>query len=390
MLFSSLSFFRENKSIQEKIASHVRNQRIHLANSFYNNTFVNDANYSSKQICIYNKYSSIRNFIEKQWYEARKSLNLNRSVEFYSNPIFPNRTLEFDHNTYIDRMYHFHPGRKIIVFHINNTLIGYVYLYKCGTQYILQNLNQYMMNEKNMIELNSRQDYERFINNIKTSSIDNFSGFQKPINLSTSTLRTQHSRFKIFAYIRDPMLKMESGFSQAVIECYDLLNKTKISITTVRQWLIDILNYKNVNVSPTVHRSQELPLRWLDHIYPMSSSFFEFNVDILLSQEKLVENWEKHVVPTYGFQSNKLNHNLGSHKSSIFHVRKKITREMQYIYKFRLLFRQIETEDINLWLAMCRLILIDYICFPQFQLPFSCRSLQKEVDEGRNILLAPL
>ena len=57
------------------------------------------------------------------------------------------------------------------------------------------------------------------------------------------------------------------------------------------------------------------------------------------------------------------------------------------MHSFRQLFRSIKSQDPSLWLAMCRLILIDFVCFPQYQLPASCSSLQSEVDRGRSILL---
>ena len=83
---------------------------------------------------------------------------------------------------------------------------------------------------------------------------------------------------------------------------------------------------------------------------------------------------------------------LGLHKSSVFHPYANVVENMRTdsnsyrAHNFRKLFRSIERKDPSLWLAMCRLILIDFVCFPQYQLPRSCKKLQDDVERGRTLL----
>ena len=141
-----------------------------------------------------------------------------------------------------------------------------------------------------------------------------------------------------------------------------------------------------------------LSLQWekpamnmLGHIFPMSGAFFHFDVDIVLAQEHFIHNWENVVVPTYKLPPNSFNKKLGYHRTSVDHpvanTKVKPDHIIDNMYKFRQLFRSIKKADPSLWLVMCRLILIDFVCFPQFKLPSSCRSLQKELDFGRTLLL---
>ena len=215
----------------------------------------------------------------------------------------------------------------------------------------------------------------------------------------------KHSAFKVFTYIRHPISKFEAGWAQ-YIEHNEILNVT--SIDTIRKWFIDILNNK-----------YSMSTYALDHIYPMSGALFKFDVDILLPMESFSESWENIVVPTFGLNRNMYNAKLGYHKSSINHINNKNiyaynniktdsknnTRKLRsfrfdklisyekdssqtsILRSFRQLFSSIKTKDPSLWLAMCRFILIDFVCFPQYQLPASCRQLQSEVDRGRSMLL---
>ena len=133
-----------------------------------------------------------------------------------------------------------------------------------------------------------------------------------------------------------------------------------------------MLDYKN-----------EFPAKHGEHIFPMSNHFFIFDIDILLSLESFPNNWEQIIVPTYGFVPKSFNKGAGFHKSSIFHPNaKKDTKS----HIFRSLFRTIHKQDPKLWQALCRFILIDYVCLPQYELPVGCEHLLSDVIKGRALL----
>ena len=256
----------------------VQTQLEHLLqnNEIQNVSFQYDTNY--KQICHANNYKLIRPFLEEQWYQARKDLNLSKHSDLFSDP----EKLKSVHNRYIDKMYHFRYyldrvhqhnnfNKGVHLFQVNGTLIGYLRLLKCGSRGIVANFNQYMQkegfkyfNHKNYLVFHNRQDVIKFKQNLTTHSIDTFSGYQKPIHLTSEGLRTKHSQFKVFTYIRHPIMKLEAGWSQAINQTPGL-QLNKISIETIRNWFIDILNYKNLNNTK--------PLVFLNHIYPISGAF---------------------------------------------------------------------------------------------------------------------
>ena len=367
-----------------KEAKSARNQK----NEKQTNSFVYDQNY--KQICNNDNYDLIRPFIDEQWFKARKDLNLSM------NSLHKNQTLlKIVHTNYMNKHYR-HQAGLFVYYTKKKDLIGYVRTNKCGSESILANLGYYVhanlsMNPKicDCAVLSKRPKYLNFVENLKTQNFDNFSHFITPIDISTSTLRTKHSQFKIFTYIRNPMMKLESGWAESVSR--DKNNITEVTLDMFKQWYIDILDYKNLDPIK--------PIRALDHIYTLSGVLFHYDVNILLAQEKLNENWENIVVPTFNLTLNSFNSTLGFHTSSIQHplIRKiknnynrikdkKLRKTIMMTQSFRQLFHSIETKDPSLWKAMCRLILIDYVCFPQYQLPASCNSLQKDVDIGRSIL----
>ena len=140
----------------------------------------------------------------------------------------------------------------------------------------------------------------------------------------------------------------------------------------------------------------QYPLPYLTYLLLpcISGAFFQFDVDILLAQEKFDYNWENIIVPTYKLIPNQYNPYLGIHESSIgqfeynkTQIKGGFSKNRINSIAFRKLFRSIKTQDPMLWQAMCRLILIDYVCFPQYQLPLSCQHLQNAVENGRELLL---
>ena len=355
-------------------------------NRIQNGTFLYDTNY--KQICTAKSYPLILPFIEEQWYKARKDLNLSHQQN-------NNELVHSDHNRYIDLMYRFH--RNTTLYRFTSSIIGYLRLLKCGSESILFNFYHYADIEK--------QNGNRNVKFAKLTNRDEFLNFKdKILNKSRYDSRNSLVRFmfphqslslKLFTFIRHPIKKLESGWTEA------LSRNGLVHLTTmaqIRQYYIDILSYKNLNINK--------PLKMIEHIYPMSGAFFHFDVDILLAQEHFQQNWENIVVPQFGLIPNIFNSKLGYHGSSLEHptaraqfvsnssssmsTSKKRNR-YDDVHKFRKqLFRSIKTKDPSLWLAMCRLILIDYVCFPQYQLPASCSSLQSEVERGRSSLTTNL
>ena len=58
--------------------------------------------------------------------------------------------------------------------------------------------------------LKTLDDQLDFKEKLKTSNIDNFSDFYYKLNM-TDEFKSQHSDFKTFTFIRDPLMHFESG-----------------------------------------------------------------------------------------------------------------------------------------------------------------------------------
>ena len=117
--------------------------------------------------------------------------------------------------------------------------------------------------------------------------------------------------------------------------------------------------------------------------------------------EHFSKNWEEVIVPLLNLKPNSYDIKAGMHASDVYNpgtietINKKETNvlpsnesiDIEKLHKFRDLFRSLHATDPGLWQAMCRMILIDYVCFPQYQLPMGCTSLYHEVYRGRQLLI---
>ena len=84
---------------------------------------------------------------------------------------------------------------------------------------------------------------------------------------------------------------------------------------------------------------------------------------------------------------------MGFHDTSINHPRVKI-KEGRAVFKIhrsnatkiRDHFRQLKKHQPLTMRAICHLILIDYICFPEYNLPPQCQFLEGTLMKGKSLL----
>ena len=53
----------------------------------------------------------------------------------------------------------------------------------------------------------------------------------------------------------------------------------------------------------------------------------------------------------------------------------------------RYFYKKLLKKEPKAYRALCRMVLIDYICFPEYKLPFACQDMESEVLETREMLL---
>ena len=221
---------------------------------------------------------------------------------------------------------------------------------------------------------------------------DNFTNIfrnSKPFNLTTQ-FRDRNNNFKVFTYIREPLQRFESGLAEAIQSIKGLTISSTSNISSIIRDMI--LNYEFVrDYAKPIHRA-------INHIFPMSGVFFNFDIDITLHLESFLLDWENVIVPTYRLPPNTYNLKEGFHSTSVNHPRitsndtkirdKKVDILLTKANKkpTRHYFRMFKTKDKNGMRALCHLLLIEYICFPEYVLPVPCQFLNESLIEGRNLL----
>jgi hypothetical protein len=98
--------------------------------------------------------------------------------------------------------------------------------------------------------------------------------------------------------------------------------------------------------------------------------------------------WEKKIVETFPLLAHfGFNLKTGDHHTAVNHpsnkggTKKKDPQKTRYFYK-----KLLKTEK-NALRAICRMVLIDYICFPEYPLPLECSDMEMDILEARQLLL---
>ncbi len=137
----------------------------------------------------------------------------------------------------------------------------------------------------------------------------------------------------------------------------------------------------------------------MEHVYTMSGVFFEFDIDLVGFLETFDNDW-RNVIGPYFHLNKPYNPRLGGHPTSQrptnrvgakkgFNItaantapRGAVTNSLQGRNVLKALF-----ADKSIYKkAICHLILVDYVCFPNYKLPDECSYLQEEVEAARILL----
>lgn len=139
----------------------------------------------------------------------------------------------------------------------------------------------------------------------------------------------------------------------------------------------------------------------MEHVYPMSGVFFEFDIHIVGYLESFDNDW-KNVIGPYFHLNKPYNPKLGGHPTSLRPANRvgakkgfnrnattantapigAVTNRLQGRNVLKSLFAAKKVYKM----AVCHLILVDYVCFPNYKLPDECSYLQEEVEAARKVL----
>ena len=301
----------------------------------YNPNGILKCNYQSKELFV--------KFIIERWIDARREIGLDRQ---YKN-FFP-QILKF--NFYSTNIHMYLP--------FNGPPITYVRIYKCASDGIEQNLEPLLLGYKppsprSQIQIRMSTHFDMHVNRAMYSNDWNLDSL------------SNHS-FKNFAYVRDPLQRFISGFTEIIARTatYKLKQPNKQeNMTSIKYWLTKMISH-----------SLEGHLIQLEHIYVMSGMLFEYPVDILGKVENIKADWENLIMPAYNIKR-KYNEHLGDKGTSLNHPNRNTSRMKGDPNNARASLMGLMKTDPRYARAICHLILIDYICLPMYPLPDICSFL---------------
>lgn len=174
-----------------------------------------------------------------------------------------------------------------------------------------------------------------------------------------------HNEMKLFTFIRNPLEHFESGFTESIASYFHVhrskgeLKREVVDEQMIQGFLNEFLLYGNTS------------LYGRNHLVRMSTIFFEFDLHLIGHLDHLLDDWNTFIKPAYNLT---LDFNLkeGSHPTSIHHPFAK-PADPQLARGTLQKFLQ---ENKNYKKAICRILLVDYVCLPEYSLPSDCLHLK--------------
>eukprot|EP01035_Chromulina_nebulosa_P023634 gene23634-30647_t len=125
----------------------------------------------------------------------------------------------------------------------------------------------------------------------------------------------------------------------------------------------------------------------MDHFFPLSGALFEFPLRAVGHLERFKEEWDTIIRPLYGITEeihprNKKNKNTNSYSNSNDMSIPTAGESNNVRSVLRLLF----AKELKYKKAICHLLLIDYVCLPEYPLPIDCQFLNDTMHRAREAL----
>ncbi len=221
-----------------------------------------------------------------------------------------------------------------------------------------------------------KSELDRFLAALRTGDMDSFPLLRNLSCVSAGARSLSPCSLEIFTFVRDPIQRFESGFAEAVwrtgphLVPSDERGMYKVESTeTVKGFLRRLLDFNRTG------------LAGLEHMYAMAGVFFAFNVSLAGRLEQFKTDWEL-VAGRLGLPGT-FNEELGRHATSVHHPRRRDSAlplplalsEDRDPNDLRLHFRRLLREEPAYHRAVCEIMLIDYVCLPEYPLPPPCAHL---------------
>ena len=249
----------------------------------------------------------------------------------------------------------------VILFKLKHSaqIVPFVPILKCANKGITENLIQMSSTIDWTTDfITSREEYDR--------------------KFSTYLSSSGGDRVRSFTFVRDPIQHFISGFVHSVFVTFPI---APLNESQVQQYLLDIL----------LQRPTQLDME--EYMFPMSRTYLRFPVDIVGRLESFSEDWEREVVPAYGIAA-PYDYRLGMHATSANHPAgtgaaashsastkgernhgddAAIDRDPLRARESLVALLRSQPHYLR---ALCHLLLLDYVCLPEYELPLACAFLQ--------------
>ena len=298
----------------------------------------------------------LESFLLEQWAFALKSLSLGNDALF--------QDMKTSMGSHVHNFNNFQSGCNVYMYGRNSTPITYCKIWKNANEAIRANLFSLVVEDcprtkRCPAKYKESAFYPRPVIEIgHFNSMDNLVKRYSHDKISSAT-----SLFKLFTFARDPLQHFISGLTESVFRtAYSGVPKSKnlrdIKIKDISMYITRFLEGK-----PSDTYLPQLIQK--EHFFPMAGTFLEWPIHYIGSLEDFDSHWGN-IRSFYGIQEH-FNMSLGREKS---------TGGRKDPNNVRKGFAQLTSEDPRYMRALCHMLMLDYVCFPNYKLPEPCQDME--------------
>jgi len=299
--------------------------------------------------CNTTNYAKFYTILKVQWAEARRDMGMIWDLD----EAVGNRSVAKRYEHYLHRFYQFNDGAVTFTIGSENTPVTYLKILKCANEGIRGNLFRLMMLPDGSAPLNGPDSPLSSPQHHKT--LKEFREFQ-----SSRAKDFGGSKFRSFTFLRDPFSHFISGFTESSARSFKKPQVIQANVLT--NWIIAVLDFKR-------------PLKQIEHFFPMSGVFFTWEPPSFVGHlDAFDEGWAA-IRSMYGLP---ISVDFDKTYDS------KVTTGGKDPQNVRTAFKDLQDHVVK---AICRIILVDYVCFPEYQMPPQCQSLERERRSAMSFLV---
>lgn len=191
-----------------------------------------------------------------------------------------------------------------------------------------------------------------------------------------------------FTFIRDPLAHFYSALAEVMDRTKHYGPKRNYTIEMIEAWTIE--SYIRALIAAELPTSADYSkadgqhpiLAEIEHISPMSNAFFVYNITIVKHLENFTKDWE-FIRSRYKLKD-AFRYDIGHHRNTEVNFPGSTKTDDASHTRSRL--KALFTEQPKYLRAVCHFIMIDYVCFEEYELPPACADMTAIRQQGRHLL----